>query len=964
MKYFKFLILSIALAASPIYAFSQSTINVTFRYQANNNAVRAFVPGEFNNWGNNNAGRIANTDGSLMIEDTENGFWYKSVSLTVGGGTATNNGTSGYAYKFHEQYNESGSEWQWFTDPLNPIAIGNNNDSFIEVTNPLIFQLQASSSEVVGENDEIWATVAATDSDSIDVDASEVFVNGASVGSFGAEYDEERQLLSISDLSSLPLEIGENTVRINAVTKSGASTTDSVSFAYLPDVEPELATRPAGLKDGITYDDDPTKLTVSLFAPNKDYVFAIGDFNDWKVDADYLLKKDSLNADSVWYWLEIDGLTPGNEYGFQYLVDGELRITDPYSSLILDPFNDSSIPSFTYPDLPEYPEGKTSGLVTVLQPGKAEFNWQATDYERPDKTELVIYELLVRDFLDNKSFQTLTDSLDYLENLGVNAIELMPVNEFDGNLSWGYNPNHHLALDKFYGSPNSFKKFVDEAHKRGIAVILDVVMNHATGQNPLYRLYSDNNPYFNAIPRHDFNVFNDFNHQYSGTQYYTKRMIEYWIQEYKVDGFRWDLTKGFTQNCPNDNSGCTSNYQQDRVDLLRKYADYQWATDEDFIVIFEHLGSEQEERQWTNYRVSEGKGVMTWGNMNGAYTEASMGYHDNGKSNLYGVLSESRSSFQRRHLVGYMESHDEQWMMLKNRKFGNSFGNYDITELGTALGRQKLAGAFFFPLSGPKMIWQFGELGYGYGENECLKPGGSGNGDCLASDPGRVGEKPVRWEYYDNNERLKVYKTWSALINLRRSSPVFTDPDAANYNLGGVTKWYTLEHDDSDVLVVGNFGVTEIATTVTFPSEGIWYDYFTGTSETITGAQQEITLAPGKFKIYTTREFETPTEGEDILTSKEIETLSDAPASFKLGNNYPNPFNPTTTFSYDLAETSVVKLEVFDMLGRRVAELENGRKSVGSYTVRFDAGNLSSGIYIYRLQVAGKVFTRKMTLIK
>ncbi|HBX67007.1 MAG TPA: hypothetical protein DEG32_12940, partial [Balneolaceae bacterium] len=870
MKYLNYLVFLIAFSFLLVStATAQNTVDVTFRYYSGENAVRAYVPGEFNNWGNNTDGRIANSDGSLMTEDEENGFWYKSVNLTVGGGTATNNGATGYAYKFHEQYNASGSEWQWFTDPLNPIAIGMNNDSFLEVTSPLIFQFSPTSGDVVGEDDALWATVASADSDPIDVNASEIFVNGIPAGSFGANYDNERQLLSIKDLSVLSLQVGENSVRIDAVTESGATKSDSISFAYLPDIQPELADRPAGIEDGINYSENGTSVTLSLFAPNKDYVFVIGDFNDWKVDEDYLLKKEFLNADSVWHWIEIDGLTAGEQYGFQYLVDGEIRISDPYSSLILDPFNDEFIPESTFPNMLAYPEGKTDGWVTVIEPGKAEYQWEATDYQRPEKIELVIYELLIRDFLDTKNFQTLTDTLDYFEKLGVNAIELMPVNEFDGNLSWGYNPSHHLALDKFYGSPDAFKKFVDEAHKRGIAVIIDVVMNHATGDNPLYRLYSENNPYFNATPRHDFNVFNDFNHQYAGTQYYTKRMIEHWIEEYNIDGFRWDLTKGFTQNCPPvrfDASGnpvydgCTSQYQQDRVDILRMYADYQWAADEDFIIIFEHLGSENEEAQWANYRVGEGKGIMLWGNMNGAYSEASMGYHENGKSNLFGVQSESRNSFQRRHIVGYMESHDEQWLMLKKRKFGNSFGSYDVKDLGTALGRQKLAAAFFLPLPGPKMIWQFGELGYGWGTNECLKPGGSGNGDCLASDPGRVSEKPVRWEYYDDNERLKVYKTWSSLLELRRSSPAFTEPDEAVYSLDEAIKSYTLEHEDTDVLVVGNFGVTEATAEVVYPSSGTWYDFYKGTSQSISNPDREIVLAPGEFKIFTTREFETPEE--------------------------------------------------------------------------------------------------------
>lgn len=963
MKYVSSILLSLVLSFAAINTSAQNTIEVTFRYYPNENAVRAFVPGEFNNWGNNNSGQINTTDGSLMEKDQANGFWYKTISLTVGGGTSSYQGRSGYAYKFHEQYNASGTEWQWFTDPLNDIAIGQNNDSFVEVTHPLIFQLQPSNNQIVGEDDEIWATVAAMASDPIDVNASEYVVNGVSAGSFAGNYDTERQLFSITDLSSASLSVGENTITLIAVTESGETKTDSVTFAYLPDVSPAQAARPQGLQDGITYSQDGTSVTLSLFAPGKDYVFAIGDFNDWKVSEEYLMKKDSLNPDSVWHWIEIDGLSPGEEYGMQYLVDGELRVSDPYSELVLDPFNDQYISASTFPNLMPYPSDHTQGWVTVLQPGKAEYEWEATDYQRPEKTELVIYELLIRDFLETKNFQTLTDSLDYLENLGVNAIELMPVSEFDGNLSWGYNPNHHLALDKFYGTPTAFKKFVDEAHKRGIAVILDVVMNHATGANPLYQLYGNNDEYyFNSQPRHAFNVFNDFDHSYSGTQYYTKRMIEHWINEYKIDGFRWDLTKGFTQNCTESNGSCTSAYQQDRVDLLKKYSDYQWAADPDFIVIFEHLGTENEEKEWANYRVHEGKGVMLWGNMNFAYSEASMGYNENGKSNLVGVVAESRTSFQERHIVGYMESHDEQWLMLKKKKFGNSAGNYDVKELGTALARQKLVGAFFFPMPGPKMIWQFGELGYGWGQGECLKPGGGGNGDCLASDPGRVGEKPIRWNYYNDNERLKVYKTWSSLINLRKNSPVFTNPDAASYTLSEAIKSYVLEHEDSDALVVGNFGVTEADAQVTFPASGDWYDFFEGTSITVGDPNTTFTLAPGEFRIFTTRQFETPEEG--ILTSAEAELDSDLPDSFQLKQNYPNPFNPVTTISFDVARTGLVKLEVFDVLGRKVAQLANERKAAGSYTLNFNAGNLSSGMYIYRLQAGEKVFTRKMMLVK
>ena len=153
----------------------------------------------------------------------------------------------------------------------------------------------------------------------------------------------------------------------------------------------------------------------------------------------------------------------------------------------------------------------------------------------------------------------------------------MPIMEFDGNESWGYNTSFHMALDKFYGTEEKFKELVDTFHLNGIAVILDLALNHATGRCPSVRLWmsDDNNdgwgdpnevnPYFNTIATHSYSVYSDFNHQAEITQRFTKRVIKHWIEEYKIDGFRWDLTKGFTQNCgPNDDT-CTNDYRADRV---------------------------------------------------------------------------------------------------------------------------------------------------------------------------------------------------------------------------------------------------------------------------------------------------------------------------------------------------------------------------------------------------------------
>ena len=110
-------------------------------------------------------------------------------------------------------------------------------------------------------------------------------------------------------------------------------------------------------------------------------------------------------------------------------------------------------------------------------------------------------------------------------NLKINAIELMPIMEFEGNQSWGYNTSFHLALDKFYGTEAKFKELVDVCHQNGIAVILDVALNHAFGRNPMVRMWMDDadndgwgsasvqNPYFNAVAKHSYSVGEDFNHQ-------------------------------------------------------------------------------------------------------------------------------------------------------------------------------------------------------------------------------------------------------------------------------------------------------------------------------------------------------------------------------------------------------------------------------------------------------------------
>lgn len=728
-----------------------------------------------------------------------------------------------------------------------------------------------------------------------------------------------------------------------AVDSQSNSVSDSAIFIVRGEVqEAEL---PDGIMHGINYTSE-TSVTLALFAPMKEYVYVTGDFNDWLFGPDSYMKRTPNDST---YWIEITGLASGEEYAFQYLVDGELLIADPYTDKVLDPWNDSYITDDVYPNLKTYPFGKTTEPVSVFQTAQEEYDWQVKDFQRPPQDNLIIYELLIRDFVASHSYETIIDTLDYLERLGVNAIELMPIYEFEGNISWGYNPSFMFAVDKYYGTKNALKKFIDECHARGIAVILDMVLNHQFGQSPLVRLYWDNalnrpsfeNPWFNPIARHPFNVGYDMNHESKLTQEFVDRVNKYWLEEFKFDGYRFDLSKGFMQ------TGSFYDYNASRIALLKRMYDVVRTYDEDAYMILEHLGQNNEETELANY------GFMLWGKMTDQYNEATMGYHDNNKSDLSWISYQTRG-WNDPHLVGYMESHDEERLMYKNLLYGNSNGSYNIQELVTALQRMKMAAAFFFTIPGPKMIWQFGELGYDYSINY---PSGTDND--------RLTPKPIRWDYQDILAREKLFKTFSAIINLKKNYEAFNTDDF-QLSVSGSIKKIKLYHESMNVYIIGNFGVTSNGQPLDFQSTGTWYNFFTGDSVEYTSSAPFQNLLPGDFHIFTTEKLPTP-EGDII--SNVIQEHDEIPVNYSLSQNYPNPFNPSTTIHFSIPSQSFVNISIYNVLGEKIKTLLAEEMQPGSFQISWNGTNdfnqnLSSGVYIYRIDADNFFQSRKMILLK
>lgn len=758
----------------------------------------------------------------------------------------------------------------------------------------------------------------------------------------GLEVEQSDSNKLYYDFRAADHSVGVNMLRAIGIDTAGSA--DTAEFAILVNPSVQDAPLPEGLDHGINYVNSTT-VTLALFAPSKKFVYVIGDFNEWKVGTEYHMKRHQVDTTNVVWWMTINGLTPGQEYAFQYLVDGDLRIGDPYTEKVLDPWNDQYIPVTTYPNRKPYPTGKTAEPVSVLQTDQIPYDWQITNFQRPAKTDLVIYELLVRDFLSTHSYATLTDTLNYFKVLGVNAIELMPVMEFEGNESWGYNPSFPLALDKYYGSATEFERFVDSAHAKGIAVILDIALNHAFGQSPLVRLYWDaannrpaaNNPWFNPVARHPFNVGYDFNHESAATKRHVDRVTKHWVTKHKVDGFRFDLSKGFTQTNSGSDVNSWGQYDQSRIDLLKRMADSIWVVDSTIYIILEHFAANSEETVLASY------GMMLWGNMNNNYNEATMGYNDNNKSDL------SWGSYKTRgwaypHLITYMESHDEERLMYKNLQYGNSTWSYTVKDLSTALNRIKLAASFFFTIPGPKMIWQFGELGY----------------DVSIDEGGRLSNKPIKWDYFDDSVRRTLFKVFAALTRLKQYD-AFT---SGNFlvNVGGPAKRIGISDSSMDVTIIGNFDVIPLTVNPDFSRTGLWYDYFSGDSVDVSNTQALFSLQPGEFRIYTTIKLPVPDLGQDEMGTP-------PPSEFVLHQNYPNPFNPGTSFDYDLPSDADVSLRVYNLLGQEVTTLVDQRVPGGRYTISWNGRSStgvaqSTGVYIVRFQAEHFTDVRKILLLR
>jgi len=575
---------------------------------------------------------------------------------------------------------------------------------------------------------------------------------------------------------------------VATATANGVTRTQKTSVA-LPG-KSTAGTYPGGVpKMGAVKNADGT-VTFCIAAPGKESMVIVPSWDDYQVLDKNIMKYQDYNGQR-YFFITVSGLDDATYYPYYYIVDAKYKVADPYANLVLDCYSDKWLDSSIWPDMPKYPYDRFDDTMLAVYRGNINGMYKFSDFTIPDHKNLVIYELLFRDFTGTEgkangdgTIRKAIEKIPYLKSLGVNAVELMPVMEFNGNNSWGYNTNFYMALDKAYGSPRDLRDFVELCHLNGIAVILDIVFNQSDGLHPWYQMYPiASNPFYNAVAPHDWSVLNDWKQENPLVRQQWKDAIKYWMTEYNVDGFRFDLVKGLGTSYT---SG-TDAYNASRIAVMKDLHSAIKEVKPNGIHINEALLGAQEENDMA------ADGQLNWANINNNSAQCAMGWPSSANLNLFLSTDFGRTAFS---TVSYAESHDEERLAYKQDAYGATAvkGKKDVS--AKRLGQVAVQ---MLMTPGPKMIWQFGELG----ANQTTKDGGDNN-----TDP-----KIVVWNNLNDPDIAELHQTYAALCNLRSQNPDLFNLGTytgLNMNYGNFTspRIQVMQYGDSEVLAICNLNLS------------------------------------------------------------------------------------------------------------------------------------------------------------
>lgn len=506
------------------------------------------------------------------------------------------------------------------------------------------------------------------------------------------------------------------------------------------------------------------RVSFGLWAPWKKGVALVGDFNGWDMKATPMQVRD----DGMWY--ASLKLEPG-EYGYQFVIDAESEhptyIADPYARRLRW--------------VPESPQPHA-----IVEAGAQPYQWGDEGFGARLFNEQVIYELHVGDFSPEGTYKGVTARLDYIRDLGIGAIELMPINEFPGDQSWGYNPAYFFAPESAYGTADDLKEMIDQAHRRGIAVILDMVLNHTDSSNPLTRLYSyQDNPYFGS----DGNPwgFPDFNHWDDATKRLIREIQDYWLLEFHIDGFRYDHAEGIGFD---HMSGMQFVGWAARQTKPQAYLIAEQLMDPISVVQQTEINASWHESFHGMLRAQLREGEYQgrrYGDMQGVLDQmifSRQGYNDNAEA------------------VNYLETHDQERIAFEIR----TNPNLDNDEAVRA--KCKLGALALFTAAGVPMLYAGQEF--------------------AMSTPKTIDANKLQWERLNDGTWNDLKNFFASMATLRAQNPALRQNHMEPLLVDDERKLLVFKRwtEDGNQVVVGlNFAPAQQFADITFPRGGRWHEW-------------------------------------------------------------------------------------------------------------------------------------------
>ncbi|MBI5216398.1 MAG: T9SS type A sorting domain-containing protein [Ignavibacteriae bacterium] len=915
----KLLLCVIFLCSFNVFA-QTSADSVTITFRAHFPATPTmYLPGQFNGW-------TPNTAASQMTYNSSLSAWTKTYSFKIHDASDSRRtlGDSVFQYKLNQGGNN------WMPDPLNPEQnASDNNNSVLRMKKLFWFQFYQT---VSGSNiTRLTIGLVRANSDTI---TSVILHQGTTQDAVLTSmditdcYNKSTRIIDTVLATPFPK---SNYIRLVAYNNHG----DSVVYSkggFVPTTLPV----PIYAKKGVTLPSPASNDSTSFWVEvptSKDYVLLKVVQSGQSIEtATPLLMRRTPSPYGWWMNVKLDSGT----YEYIYEIEPAQRIPDPYGRQV----SNNGLTKFTV---------GPSGLTYD------DYQWQDDGYNRPPLNKLIMYELNVTEFAGGyynlspgqvKWFR-MRNLLSYLDSLGVNAIELMPVMDY-GNIgtsgfSWGYDLNSYFALEPSFGTPRDFKEFVDSAHGRGIAVILDVVYNHLNETSALWQMNPNeaSNPYFKLIndkrPNEDeLQFFKDMDHWTQETQDLVYAAQKMWIDEYHIDGFRYDYTQGIGWSRFDTTKGILGWANK----IAREYNNsiYQ---------IAEHL--------------PESPALIYYSGLNG-------GWHDSFRDEVFkhvvpnqqpslstvenlilglGAYSSNdtpgspTSYADRTGPVNATSNHDEQSLFYE-------MVHYQHVDTATALQRDKLYATFMFTSLGIPMLWE--------GIEFSAPRGWDGN---------KLDYRPVEWNVYRTARGKSHFQFYKTLIMQRKYNPALYQGSLVKqykYDSKKVLVWGFNDADTGAAIeIIANLSnLPQTVTNVPWLRTGTWYNVFDQSSfysDSLT--IESVTIPSYSVLIYTNR------SNEELGIPLGVDDgMMELPEQFSLAQNYPNPFNPTTNFGFRISDFGLVTLKVFDILGREVAMIVNEELHPGVYDRKWNASNIPSGVYFYRLSTDAGSQVKKLVLMR